>query len=107
MPENFKLEFMFDPFGFVIGLCSLCLSAAIALMSVKYMRGESISFNDLISLNFNQVINYILVILVSTIFMIIGFIFLTDIDDDGVINDTEDVSGLAASISLVDMLSKK
>jgi len=74
-PENFNTSFSsFE--GLIMSILSLYLTASITLMYVKYMRGESVSFNDLLAIDFNKFINYILVVLISGFLMVCGFMLL-------------------------------
>jgi len=74
-PESFEASFTSIQ-GFLMSVISLYFSASITLIYIKYMRGESVSFNDLMGVNFNKFIHYILAVLVSGILMIFGFILL-------------------------------
>ena len=74
-PESFEASFT-SVQGFLMSVVSLYFSASITLMYIKYMRGESVSFNDLMGVNFNKFIHYILSVLVSGILMLFGFILL-------------------------------
>ena len=74
-PESFEASFTSIQ-GFLMSIISLYLSASITLIYIKYMRGESVTFNDLIGVNFNKFIHYILAVLVSGVLMILGFVLL-------------------------------
>jgi len=72
-PET--LETAFNLIGFIASLLSLYLSASVTLMGIRYMRGESISLNDLLAIDFRTFSNYFLVTIVSGMCMIVGFLF--------------------------------
>ena len=74
-PESFEASFTTIQ-GFLISIVSLYLSASITLIYIKYMRGESVSFNDLLGVDLNKFIHYVLAVLVSGILMLLGFILL-------------------------------
>jgi len=74
-PESFEASFT-SIHGFAISIVSLYLSASITLIYIKYMRGESVSFNDLLGVDLNKFIHYVLAVLVSGVLMVIGFILL-------------------------------
>ncbi|MBF25619.1 MAG: hypothetical protein CMP49_03770 [Flavobacteriales bacterium] len=67
-------ETSINPIGVAASLLSLYISAAITLMAIKYMRGELISFHHLTAISINKFVHYFLATVVSTIFIIIGFI---------------------------------
>tara|TARA_B100001250_G_scaffold327243_1_gene291392 strand:+ start:58 stop:690 length:633 start_codon:yes stop_codon:yes gene_type:complete len=72
-PET--LETAFNLIGFIASLLSLYLSASVTLMGIRYMRGESISFNDLLAIDFGTFIHYFLATIVSAMCVIVGFLF--------------------------------
>ena len=74
-PESFEASFTSIQ-GFVISILSLYLSASITLIYIKFMRGESVSLNDLFAVDLNKFIHYVLAVLVSGVLMVIGFILL-------------------------------
>ena len=74
-PESFEASFTSIQ-GFVISILGLYLSASITLIYIKYMRGESVSLNDLFAVDLNKFIHYVLSVLVSGVLMIFGFILL-------------------------------
>jgi len=74
-PESFEASFTSIQ-GLVISILSLYLSASITLIYIKYMRGESVSLNDLFAVDLNKFIHYVLAVLVSGFLMVIGFILL-------------------------------
>ena len=70
-----NLQSTFNPLGFLAGIVSLYISASLTLMAIKFVKGDAISFNDLLAINFHQFIHYVFVTVISTIVMIIGFFF--------------------------------
>lgn len=71
-PETF--ETAFNPIGFIASLLSLYLSASVTLMCIRYMRGELISFNDLLAIDFRTFTHYFLATIVSAMCVIVGFL---------------------------------
>ena len=71
-PET--LNTTFNPIGLVSSLLSLYISAAVTLMYIRYMRGDSISFNDLLAIDFKTFIHYLFATILSAMLMILGFI---------------------------------
>ena len=60
-----------------ITLLGLYVSAAITLMSIKYMRGESVGLTDLTSIDFKVFFNYMLFTITAVFGVIIGlFLFI-------------------------------
>jgi len=60
-----------------ITLLGLYVSASITLMSIKYMRGESVGVRDLTSIDFNVLFNYMLFTITAVFGVIIGlFLFI-------------------------------
>ena len=51
------------------------LSSSITLIAINYMRGESISFHDLIKVDFNKFIHYLLTSLFCGLLIMIGLVF--------------------------------
>ena len=74
-PESFDTSFSSIE-GLLLSVLGLYLGASITLMYVKYMRGESVSFSDLLAVDFNKFIHYVLAMLISGILMIFGFMLL-------------------------------
>ena len=74
-PESLEASFTSIQ-GFLISILSLYLSASITLIYVKYMRGEPVLFNDLLGVDLNKFVHYVLSVLVSGVLMILGFILL-------------------------------
>ena len=70
--ENFDTSF--NPLGLIMGILSLYISASITLMSVKYMRGQEVNFNDITAIGFNKFIHYVIAVIISTILMVLGFL---------------------------------
>ena len=64
----------FNPLGLIMGILSLYISASITLMSVKYMRGEEVNFDDITAIGFNKFIHYVIAVIISTILMLLGFL---------------------------------
>ena len=56
-------------------LLSCYFSASITLMSIKYMRGQSVFYNDLLVINSMKFLHYLATLLICSVFIIIGFIF--------------------------------
>ena len=56
-------------------LLSCYFSAAITLMSIKYIRVQSISYNDLLAINSMRFLHYLAALLICSIVIIIGCIF--------------------------------
>lgn len=56
-------------------LLSCYFSAAITLMLIKYIRGQSISYNDLLAINSMRFLHYLAALLICSIVIIIGGIF--------------------------------
>ena len=56
-------------------LLSCYFSAAITLMSIKYIRGQSISYNDLLAIKSMRFLHYLAALLICSIMIIIGCIF--------------------------------
>tara|TARA_B100001142_G_scaffold330177_1_gene396784 strand:- start:3231 stop:3848 length:618 start_codon:yes stop_codon:yes gene_type:complete len=71
--ENFETNF--NPFGFFGSLFSMYLGASITLISINYMRGKSISFRDLIQVDFNKFIHYLLTTLFCGLLIMMGLVF--------------------------------
>ena len=71
-PET--LNTTLNPIGLVSSLLSLYISAAVTLMYIRYMRGESISFNHLLAIDLKTFIHYVLATIFSAILMILGFL---------------------------------
>ncbi|MAZ58659.1 MAG: hypothetical protein CMP56_04565 [Flavobacteriales bacterium] len=63
--------------NFPVTLLGLYVSASITLMSIKYMRGESVGLRDLTSIDFKVFFNYILFTITALVGVIIGlFLFI-------------------------------
>ena len=73
-PENFNFDW--NAVGILAIIISSYLSASILLMYIKFSRGESVTVDDLLSINLTTFIQYFLVTVASGILMFIGFIFL-------------------------------
>tara|TARA_B100000700_G_scaffold311422_1_gene393227 strand:- start:286 stop:912 length:627 start_codon:yes stop_codon:yes gene_type:complete len=73
--ETFEIKFS-SFIGLIMSLISAYLTASITLMYIKFMRGESISFHDLLAIDFNKFVHYILAVLISGVLMIFGFFLL-------------------------------
>ena len=58
----------------LLTLLSTYFSASITLMTIKYMRGESVSLHDLLAINFITFIHYIFAVIISTVAIVLGFI---------------------------------
>ena len=71
--ESFETNF--NPFGLLGSFFSMYLSASITLIAINYMRGESISFHDLIKVDFNKFIHYLLTSLFCGLLIMIGLVF--------------------------------
>tara|TARA_B100000902_G_C27271869_1_gene896703 strand:+ start:203 stop:823 length:621 start_codon:yes stop_codon:yes gene_type:complete len=71
--ESFQSTF--NPLGFLAGIVSLYISASLTLMAIKFVKGDTISFNDLLAINFYQFLHFVFVTVISTIVMIFGFFF--------------------------------
>lgn len=71
-PETFNT--VLNPIGLVSSLLSLYISASITLMYIQYTRGESISLNHLLAIDFKTFIHYVLATIFSAMLMIIGFV---------------------------------
>ena len=63
-PENLDISFT-SLEGLIMSILSLYLTASITLMYIKYMRGKSVSFHDLLAIDFNKFAHYIIVVLFS------------------------------------------
>ena len=57
-------------------LLSCYFSAAITLMSIKYIRGQSISYNDLLAIKSMRFLHYLAALLICSVLIIIGCVFL-------------------------------
>ncbi len=71
-PETFEFSKL-NPIGLVADIIGLYLSAAVTLMSIKFMQGKAVAINDLTSVDLKTFIQYFLVTIISTFLMIVGF----------------------------------
>jgi len=60
--------------SFIIGLIAAYISLAIYKISIEYIRGNKVDFNDLTNISLNQYINYLIGAIITGILAIIGFI---------------------------------
>ena len=63
-------------FALLFTLLSCYFSAAITLMSIKYIRGQSISYNDLLAIKSMRFLHYLAALLICSVLIIIGCVFL-------------------------------
>lgn len=73
-PEHFNFDWNLG--GIIAVIVSSYLSASILLMYIKFARGESVSMDDLLGINFTTFIHYFLVTVVSGLLMVVGFVLL-------------------------------
>jgi len=62
--------------SFPVTLLGLYISASITLITIKYMRGESVGVRDLISIDFQVFLNYILFTITALVGVFIGLFLL-------------------------------
>ena len=66
------LSVIIMPSAGLLTLLSCYFSAAITLMSIKYMRGEVVSFNDLLAINSIKFLHYLATSLLTSVFTLLG-----------------------------------